>query len=80
MRGGSDQLDVPEDLSQEPGFDQQGVDNLQIILQEVVERWGELLPVDTTRLKKRWQDYIPWLVDILSDLEAYHQEVCTVQC
>ena len=71
-------IDEPVGLPEAPGFTQQGVDDLNNTLTGVLEERGDLVPVTTGKLRRRWQEYLPWLRDILADFEAYYQEAAHV--
>lgn len=50
----------------------EGMTALRAKLRSVVQSRGELTPITSQKLRGRWQEYLPWLRDILRDLEDYH--------
>ena len=43
------------------------------LLRKTVNRYRELLPLSETKLKKKWENYLPWLYDILVTFEKHPQ-------
>ena len=70
---------MPDDLHAAPGFAQEGIDVLRETLTSLLEQRGNLVPISAAKLKQRWQQYLPWLKDILADFEAYHQALVPQQ-
>ena len=70
---------MPDDLHAAHGFAQEGIDVLRETLTSLLERRGDLWPISAVKLKQRWQQYLPWLKDILADFEAYHQALVPQQ-